>query len=230
MKKLLTLAAVVAVALGVAGPAGASTLTIQFTGLNLYYDGQDLQDAGGVAGGGIDGEIDMLASMSFFLDQNLLGVQTSNIYADVLIAGVGPILAAGESKTFLPTVGPGFDLFVAGGGLALDWDAPVTIDYNGVDLSLLGSGTTNTIVGQALPYGVVMGTPVLVTFSTQVTLLPQANGLNTTIDDRTVGPFTSFGSGDVSGPSAAVPEPATLLTIGFGLLGGGLVSRRRKKS
>ena len=144
------------------------------------------------------------------------------------------------NSTVSSVLGHGFDLFFddLGGFLDLDWDSPVEISLNNIlgELSVHGSAVTST-VNQALPFGLAMGTPVEVTFSQQITsfetgLIPQVSRRDLAspqlIDDPYITSFKSFGTGEVTGPNAAVPEPGTLLLLGAGLAGG-IVARRRRR-
>ena len=170
-------------------------------------DGSDITDAGDAAGGNGDpGESDELTSMTFELDDVVLGTLTADIHADVLIPGV--TIPAGGGATTSAGNGGFFDLLTGGTyGLKLGVDS-FDIFYTGGEIAIFGNGFATEAFND-LPFGpgIVPGTEVLISFSTQVDVLTD-NGDN-------VQTVASSGTGEVRGP--AVPEPGTLL---LSLLGG----------
>ena len=235
-KRLLTVSLIGALllALPMAGFA-ASSLSIFMTGLNLTYDGTNIMSRD--AGNGDYIGADDLITAQFVVNEALVGTSVAT-YADVFIGGVFGLMTTGTS-TVNSQLGHGFDLFFddLGGFLDLDWDTPVEISLNNIlgELSIHGSAVTSDIGGQALPFGLEIGTPVEVTFSQQITsfetgfpgapvgLMGVAPNL---IDDTHIMSFQSFGTGEITGPNA-VPEPTTLILVGAGLAGGFLRRRRR---
>lgn len=210
--KLLILTMVIAMVAAV--PAMATTLQIQFSGLNLTYDGNNIAAAN-----------DDLTTMNFFDCGILVGSLNSNIGIDMLIPNVGQILDG--NGVYASGIGFGLDLMTGiGSGISLDWDSPVTVNVNdGGQVFVLGSASTSTINNQNLPFGFNFDAPVQVSFSTQIT---SSNIVNSAAGPDYYSRFESFGTGEVSGPRSAIPEPATLLTIGVGLLGGAIARRRKK--
>jgi len=199
--------------------ASAATIQIQFSGLNLAYDGSNIYDATSSSGGGGDAALaDQLVTMSFFKDGAYLGTLTNNIYADVNIGGVYNIPLAGG--TVYSTGGGIFDLLMNPGTpgwvLALNLASGFQVDYNGTSINILGSGLASSIFAQALPFGLAIGDPVQVSFSAGNMTKTAANGYLTG--------FTASGTGEVSG---SVPEPGTLLLLGTGLIGIASFARRR---
>jgi len=227
-KTSIALACMVALlGLAAAGPASASNLTILFSGLDLYYDGEvgvlTTSPAIPVSPPSIS-TMDELVTMSFIKDGTNLGTFTNDIWADIELDGVFGIPSAGGS-VIVNSPGPKVDLYAGANSLNLNWDSPVEIVYDSQQLTVTGSAG-GAIVGQNLPFGQTMTDPIRISFSTQILNSnvnpspPNGNGY--------LYSFHSFGTGEVSG-GATVPEPATLLTLGFGLLGGGFLGRRRKK-
>ncbi len=234
MKKVLAILAVGA--LLAAGSVSANTLQISFTGLNLMYDGGTgvIYDAGGSNSTrpGNSSQADQLATMDFFNDATQIGHfnASDNIYADIYIPGVFGIPAAGGTRM---STGPfpsfGFDLFIGSTILALNIDSPFQITWNAGSISVLGSASTGSIQGQALPFGVTLGTPVTIGFNVFAPDFGTTPGAFTNDQGDVISRFTAFGTGDVRGPISAIPEPATLMLLGFGLLGGGAMSARRRR-
>ena len=211
MKKLLALTLVAVLSLGLTSGAAASELTLLFSGLDLYYDGSNISSNGA----------DELATMVWAIDGSPTSAWVNpptDITADVFIEGVGQIVEG--QNTFTPSSGPRFNLVFGGWSLDLNWDSPVTINFENNNMTIEGSATTNSIAGGNVPIDV----PVVVSFSTQI----QEDGFYSRDDQENITGFHSFGTGEVSGP--LVPEPATLMLLGAGLLGGGAASRRRRKN
>ncbi len=232
MKKLLALSILGALVLvpAMAGTASAN-LQIIFAGLDLVYDGTAIYDAGGsnTTASGNPAQADALDTMTFYLNGTKVNnTILSDIYADVYIPGVQNIpVTGGVVNSMSGYSGFGFDLLTKsttpgyGLGLRFESGAPVQIVYDGTAITVNGSAITNAISSQDLPYGLEMGTPVSLSFSSN-------NLTNLTDNGQVLTHFNSAGSGEVTGPSA-VPEPTSLLLLGMGLLGGGAAVTRRKR-
>jgi hypothetical protein len=211
---VLRLLALIAIISGVAVVPAAADLEIQFTGVNLVYDGSAIFDAGGAAGG--DGDpvtADSLFVMNFIRDGVLVGTLTSDIFLDVLITDVAPIPALGSvtgSDAF-------FDLLTSastpGWGLPLEITS-YTIFYTGSGIAVVGGGTATVCASgpcvQDLPFGLVIDEPITFSFS-----LNNLTNVTTGVTGALTG-FAGSGTGEVNG--AAVPEPSAVLLLGGGLL------------
>jgi hypothetical protein len=219
MKRIIATFAVAAAVCLPAQTASAGTIEIQFTGLNARYDGFDLYDAGAQLGGSQNpAHSDPLTSVGFLVDGVSAGTLATQVFADFAIVGVGNLPVGGGSVS--SPIGGFFDLLTSnlGGGLGLDFDS-FQVAYNSATSSITGTGAAAIVSGQALPFGLIVGTPVQLSFV--------LSGLtDVTTSGGFVTGFTGLGSGRVS--ATTVPEPVTLLLLGTGL--GALLIRRRHRS
>ena len=204
--------------------AVAGTLEIQFTGLNLDYNGTSIFDSGAhnTIGLGSPAQSDPLTSMSFYLDGSQVGsVLTADIFADVYLANVLNIPAAGGVVT---TGGNGnafgIDLLTQnltpGWGLALNIDT-MQLFYTGSKIAISVSGVASSLFAQSLPYGLEYDAtkPItIVVSSANLTNVTSAGGFLTGFNAAGTGNVA--GTGDVSIPS---PEPGTLTLAAFGFIG-----------
>ena len=217
--------AYMAVALIIAAPAAnASTLQIQFTGVDLRYDGDTdiIHDNGdpALAGGTDTSKADDLVNMDFLVDGSSVGNLSSDIYLDLEIPEVTDLPIGGGSITTDGSPAGVMELLMPGVGLTLSLgEAEIGfLPALGGSINFVFGGAVATIDAQALPFGLEIGDPVSVSFSTQVV----AGTL--THDDTYVTGFDSRGTGEVQG--TAIPEPATLSLAGLAL---GLVTLRRRR-
>jgi PEP-CTERM motif len=224
MRRISVILGVALLVLTMSVAAEAATLSIQFTGLDLVFDGSgifanDIFDAGSRFGGNGDpSQADPLASMNFFIDGALVGSLSSNIFADVGLFGVGDILVGGGTAQ---VEGGTFDVLtknaVPGFGLALNLKS-LTLTYAGNQLALSGFTSATEIFRQSLPFNLRIGEPIQVLFILGTLSNVRDNGQFLTA-------FTGSGTGTITG--TALPEPATLLMLGAGILGVSLRARRR---
>lgn len=229
LQKALIPAAAVAV-LALYSPATqAGTIQIQLSGLNLSYDGSAIYDAGASSGGNLNpAQADPLVSVAFLDENNVqLGpLLTSNVSLDAFIPDVTNISSAPNTNYEIDTPGnPGFfDLLIgtsplASQYLALDLGVVNVRYFDVANLFQFTFGAAIADIGsQNLPYGLVVGDPVTVSFSAQVS--------NKTIAGDFIASFQAGGTGEIR--STLVPEPtaAVMLVLGSAL---GLVATRRNQ-
>lgn len=215
-----TLSACALVALAASPALGA--FQIHITGMNLYYDGTAIRDAGSGAGGVADpADGDALTTVDFFEDGVLIGSLDSNVTLDAYIPDVAGMSGAANTVDVQTTPGnPGFfDLLIGTSPLASEF---LLLDLGSVSLTYMDiAGQSRFLFGAAvvdvysdnLPFGIALDGPVTVSFSTQVS--------NVSVIGGTILGFDAIGTGEITG----VPAPASALTLG-GLLAAGLRRRR----
>lgn len=189
-------------------PVAAATLQIQFTGLDIEYDGSSLTTVNGV---------DQLTTMTLLVDGSLVAtlVNSSDIFANLSV-DVGTILVGVGVVT--PVTAGSFNLDLDAGSLELTL-GDVYVNYlqmpAGFGLAdvVLMSASASINNQNPLPYGLVIGDPVTLSFSTHVTSGSAAT-------------FTAAGTGEISGVHAPVP-PAVWL-FGSGLIGLASFAKRKK--
>lgn len=207
-----SLAMGVAIAVLAAGSAAnADIIEIQFTGLNLIYDGTDITDDSAGA--------DELTSVVITEG----GVPTAgspigtDISIDLEIPDVPSISVLGDSV--VSATGGSLSLSLPGGDF-LDLDlSEVTVTYvDGGFAQFAFGGSIAAIAGQSLPEGLILGAPTSVSFSSTLD--------SSTDDGVSLLSFTALGSGEIEG--AAIPEPGTaVLGVMFGLMTAAVGMRAR---
>jgi len=182
----------------------ASILEIQFTGLDIGYDGTDITSLTSP---------DTLSAMSLFVDGIEVDVLTSDISIDLMIPGVSGLSSVSGAVTTIDSAVGGTLMLAFGGGDFLDLTLdPVLVTY--VDVPAVGDfvlgATIGTITGQSLPEALIMSDPVAVSFSTNVD-----SGSTTDDGAGTVTGFTASGTGEVEGEVEVdphgIPEPQSLV-------------------
>lgn len=203
--------------------AAIQPLLIGLDGVNIRYDGTNLVDADG---GGADP--DPLNSASFKDGPefgNLIGTLSTDVTMDLLVPNVTGIKADGSNEVLSAAGGTlvlrqGVNIF-----LALELTEAI-VDYDVISIPAFSTSVRLTFIGaaaeidsQALPFGLVLGEPVSVTFSMPtVTSITQTGGPNSELTG-----FRAAGTGDIQG----VPEPASLGLLGMGALA---IARRRRRA
>lgn len=223
-----TALALLAVAILTAPSAQAAVLEIQFTGLNLVYDGTDIFDAGvqNTTRTGNPADADSLTSMNFFLDGSLVGILNAGVYADVYIAdilnipaGGGLVTSGGNGNSF------GIDLLTSnsnpGWGLALDIDSMQFL-YTGSQIAISVAGTASGLFFQDLPFNLDFDSTQPITI-----VMSSANLTNFTTNGGFVTGFHAAGTGNIAGTQ--VPEPSSVALAALGAVGLGAVAWRRRK-
>lgn len=201
-------------------------VSIEFTGMNLVYDGSSIYDAGSASGGLADpADADPLVSVDFFDNGAFVGSLSSDISIDLFIPDITGIPAAPNSVYNTTTPGnPGFiDLLVGTSPLASEFLlvdlGSVSVTY--VDISgqvqFVFGGAISTAIAQNLPFGLVADEPVSISFSTQL-----APGTVTSQNGFLTG-FEAFGTGEYQ----SIPTPSTALLIGAS--GIAFTGRRRRR-
>jgi hypothetical protein len=196
-------------------------LEIEFSGLDLVYDGSSLYDGGSSSGGFADpADADPLTSMHIFADGSLAGSLTSDISADIFIPDV--LLIPAGPGTFYHEATPGnpgfFDLLIGTSPLASEF---LLVDLESVDIAYLDSAglaqftfgaAVSSTFAQNLPFGLEIGEPITVSFSAQV------DPASLTQDGGFITGFEADGTGEVGG--VLIPEPATALLLLTGAMAG----------
>jgi hypothetical protein len=223
----LSIALIVSLAFALCGilvaPASGAILEIQFSGMDLVYNGADLFDTGAsnTARIGSPAQSDPLMTMSFLVDGVVQGQLTSNIAIDTFIKGLsgvpaagGTVLTSGNGNSY------GLDLLTKattpGWGLALQIDK-FNFFYSGNKVAIATSGQSTSLWSQDLPFGLAFNPSQPISI-----VLSSANLTNLTTAGGFVTGFHAAGTGNISG--VLLPEPTTMLLLGLG----GLAFIRRR--
>lgn len=198
-----------AVGLFAAAPTQAAAIHIFFEDLDISYS--DTTDAiSSVAP-------DQVNEVEFLVDGSSVGT-VPVATASMSIPGI-PAISEGVSSVLMSDPGGTFSLDLGSGNfLDLDLEA-VSVAYLHASstIQFVAAGSVASVGGQSLPFGVVVGDPVQLSFSTRVNSATAAGGFVTG--------FTATGTGEITS-GAVVPEPSSLGLLALGGLLGSLVAAR----
>jgi hypothetical protein len=179
----------------------SDAIEIIVSDIDIEYDGTNIFDSNPIGS-----NPDPLSTASFFKNEALQGVLTTDLTLDLLIPNVTGILTSGSTAFSDP-----------GGNLTLRQGSTVLLDLTLGSAEVIYSpfnaffrfvfaGASATLDSQNLPFGLTLANPVSVSISTQL----DPNSL--TSSGSTVTGFRSSGSGE----HVAIPEPASLVLLGIG--------------
>jgi hypothetical protein len=201
----------------------AERIEIQFSGLDVKYDGSDIVDAMDANGGsGNPAEADPLTEMIFLLANddgtNLheVGRLSANVFADVRIQDIFNIPAAGGVVESTSAADFGFDVLTSaanpGFGLGLNILPKFKVFYSGNEIALVGSGKAAVHDVPNLPFNLVIDDtkPITIAFS--------SSNINVEAGEQYVASFVASGTGSIRA-SGTIPEPSSLALVGMGVLG-----------
>lgn len=193
--------------------ASAETLSIEYTGLNITYDGLSITEVGNP---------DPLTSVVLLIDGVQQGATlSSGIAIDLNIPGVSGLPVTGG--TVMSAAGGSLGLTLPGGdflNLQLGSAEVVFLSIPSmVSLQFVLAAADAEALSQSLPLDGWLGDDIAVSFSTQVKSGTLAS------DSGVVTGFLASGTGEISGN--LVPEPATMALLLSGLLACLVGVRRR---
>jgi hypothetical protein len=185
--------------------ASAETLMIQYTGLDITYDGNTISEVGNP---------DSLSSLVFKVNGvEVPPVLTSGIAIDLSIPGVTGLPITGGGTT--SAAGGTLSLTLpAGGFVNLELGAAeiyfTAIPVGAYKLYFALGASAADVLGQALPIDGELGGDISVSFSTQI-----LNSSLTSSGGYVTG-FVASGTGEIEG--GLIPEPSSIALVLGGLM------------
>ncbi|MEO1310995.1 MAG: PEP-CTERM sorting domain-containing protein [Pseudomonadota bacterium] len=225
----------IAAAAVTATSAFASVIVIQYTGVNVEYDGSTISNTGadGSFNGGFPGDTtgaDPLSTVSFFVGNNAVDAVSSgailtlssDIFLELELDGITNIPVGGGTVSTADT-GAGLDLLLQSGATGalfnFNGDAEVTYVPTATSIDIVFAGGTLLLADQNLPiFGMIDETSEII-FSLSL----QTN--NATDDGAFLTSFDAQGTGEIQG--TFISEPSMIALFGLGLIGLGFAARRR---
>jgi len=186
--------------------ASAEILEIQYTGLDIVYDGSTISNTGNP---------DPLESVDFLVDGTKeLGLNAplnSPLSIALSVPGVSNLPVTGGTVT--SAAGGTLSLTLPDGdfvNLALGEASVTYVNIDAVDIHFLLAGGAAEVLGQLLPIDGGYGDVVAVSFSTNISTI--------TDDGSYLTSFTAQGAGEIEGGwDESVPEPASITLLLCGL-------------
>lgn len=206
-RTVLVTIGVVAVLVGMTQVASATMIQIQMGGVDLFYTGGVVKDAGTSAP-------DPLTNATFFVDGAEIGRVTEGVTLDLRIPGVENLPTAFGSVTSSQT--GTLELMFGDDYLNLTLQSATVTNIPLTEtLNIIFIASASELSSQQLPFGITIGEPISVSFSTHTTVPVSKSGNHITV-------FRSAGTGEITG----VPEPATMTLLAIG--GVTMLMRRRR--
>jgi PEP-CTERM motif len=211
MRKCIFCAVGLVLAVSLVAPASADTLEIQYTGLDIIYDGSVITDLG---------DPDPLESVDFLVNGTKVFGLNAGVDMSLSVPGVSNLPVGGGAVT--SAAGGLLSLALPDGDfldLQLGAAEVVYVSVSVVQLNfVLAAGSAN-VLGQLLPIEGELEDVVAISFSTNI-------DNNTLTDDGSyITGFEANGTGEIEG--ILVPEPSTICMLGIGALSLFLIRRKR---
>jgi len=224
-KKGLAVLVMAVVTVAASSQSQAGQLEIHLSGFNFTYNGTDIFDAGGSAGGSFNINFaDPLATMTFILDGIIVGTldatEGQDIFADVLLLSPTAIPATGGSFSGSNSNSFGIDLLT-------DTDTLLALNVNDYEGFFSSTGQFIAVGGEAVLFS--QNLPFLLEIDSLAInfVFSSTHMTNVTTSGGFLTGFTASGTGSIITTGEIIPEPASLALLG---LGGALMLRRKRQA